>query len=70
MTKNVLIKGMTCSHCSARVEKAFNKIAGVTATVNLATHTATLSSTKEIPNDLIIQAVDDAGYDVSDIAEQ
>ncbi len=35
------VGGMTCAACSARVEKALNKLPGVTAQVNLATEKAT-----------------------------
>ncbi|MEY2342955.1 heavy metal translocating P-type ATPase [Acidithiobacillus sp. IBUN Pt1247-S3] len=34
------VTGMTCASCSSRVERALNKVAGVEASVNLATETA------------------------------
>jgi Cu+-exporting ATPase len=37
------IQGMACKHCSGRVEKALNALAGVSATVNLAEGTAVVS---------------------------
>jgi Cu+-exporting ATPase len=37
---DLLISGMTCASCAARVEKKLNKIEGVAATVNFATETA------------------------------
>src|SRR5580704_6555672 len=56
------IKGMTCASCAAHVEKQLNKLAGVTASVNLATETATVSFPATIaPRDLIA-AVSRAGY--------
>ena len=33
----LVIGGMTCASCAARVEKKLNKLDGVTATVNYAT---------------------------------
>ena len=36
----LLIGGMTCAACAARVEKKLNRMDGVTATVNLATEKA------------------------------
>jgi P-type Cu+ transporter len=56
------ISGMTCASCAVRVEKQLNKLAGVTATVNLATETAAVSSPVTLnPGDLIA-AVERAGY--------
>ena len=37
------ISGMTCAACSGRIEKALNKLPGVTASVNLATEIAHVS---------------------------
>ena len=43
------ISGMTCASCSARVEKALNKVPGVLdASVNLATEQATIKLVKGI----------------------
>ena len=57
------IEGMTCASCVARVEKALNKVEGVTAaSVNLATETAQVfGSNLNIAN--LIQAVKKAGYE-------
>ncbi len=37
------VGGMTCASCAARIEKKLNRIDGVTASVNFATETATVS---------------------------
>ncbi|MBA2282513.1 MAG: copper-translocating P-type ATPase [Acidimicrobiia bacterium] len=63
-TKNVelLIGGMTCASCAARVEKRLNKLEGVAATVNYATERAAVSAPDGIePQDLIAQ-VESIGY--------
>ena len=65
MTKVMKIEGMTCGHCSGRVEKALNAIPGVEATVNLAMGTATV--TGEASDDVLSKAVVDAGYEVAEI---
>lgn len=39
----LLIGGMTCASCAARVEKKLNRMDGVTATVNYATEKARVS---------------------------
>lgn len=63
----LLIKGMSCSHCVARVEKALNKIDGVEAKVDLATRTAKLNLSKPVSEAVIRETLDDIGYDVSEI---
>ncbi len=37
------VSGMTCAACAGRVERALNKIEGVTASVNYATERAIVS---------------------------
>ncbi|MFT6896655.1 MAG: Cu+-exporting ATPase [Paraglaciecola sp.] len=62
-TIQLKIDGLTCASCVGRVEKALNKVAGVaTASVNLATETATIESTAS--NSELIHAVIEAGYQV------
>jgi len=57
------ITGMTCASCSARVEKALAKVAGVLeASVNLATEQATIKVARGIPAAALIAAVERAGY--------
>ena len=56
------ISGMTCASCAVRVEKQLNKLAGVTATVNLATETAAVSSPVALDPGDLIAAVERAGY--------
>ena len=57
------ISGMTCASCSARVEKALNKVPGVLdASVNLATEQATIKLAKGLSAATLIAAVERAGY--------
>lgn len=37
------IEGMTCASCANRIERKLNRMPGVSATVNYATETATVS---------------------------
>jgi len=62
--KTLQIKGMSCGHCSARVEKALNAIDGVEAKVDLETNSAKLNLTKEISDETLKTAVDNVGYEV------
>jgi len=61
------IQGMTCSACSASVQKSVSNISGVTAVqVNLLTHNMVVESDSGLAlNDQIVQAVRDAGYDAA-----
>lgn len=66
-TKTIIIEGMSCGHCQARVEKALNAIEGIQASVDLASKTATVQLTKEISDDSLKTAISDAGYEVVSI---
>jgi Cu+-exporting ATPase len=65
--KKIAIKGMTCGHCSARVEKALNSIDGVKAEVDLASNTAKVLLSKEVTDDVLRSAIVDAGYEMTSI---
>lgn len=71
MRKLIKIKGMTCGHCSARVEKMLKGVEGVSdAVVDLEGENAIVNLSAPVDNDLIKEAVDDAGYEVIEILEQ
>lgn len=67
MTKTISIEGMSCGHCTARVEKALNALNGVTATVDLDAKTATVQLTGAVSDEALKNAVVDAGYEVTGI---
>lgn len=70
MTKKTLtISGMSCGHCSARVEKTLNNIEGVEAKVFLETNTAELKLTRDVSNEELKKTIDMIGYEVTDIKE-
>ena len=59
------IAGMTCASCVARVEKALAAVPGVsTASVNLATESATLRAAPEVTARDLERALEQAGYEV------
>jgi Cu+-exporting ATPase len=58
----LLIGGMTCASCAARVEKKLNKLDGVTATVNYATEKARVSVSGDVSTDDLIATVEKTGY--------
>lgn len=66
-TKTVFVEGMMCDHCSARVEKAIDKIEGASADVNWEKGKVLVSMSVEISDDEIRKAVENAGYTVTEI---
>jgi Cu+-exporting ATPase len=59
---DLVIEGMTCASCAARIEKRLNKLDGVTATVNFATEQARVAVPESISVDELITQVEAAGY--------
>ncbi|MGF6923152.1 copper ion binding protein [Paraburkholderia sp. 40] len=60
------INGMTCASCVARVEKSLSKVVGVSsASVNLATEQATIKALASVSRDVLVSAVQKAGYDAT-----
>jgi Cu+-exporting ATPase len=59
------VGGMTCASCQRRVEKALNKIDGVTASVNYATGSAVINSQNFVDPALYIKIIEDSGYSAS-----
>jgi Cu+-exporting ATPase len=62
------LEGMTCASCAARIEKKLNSLDGVEATVNFATEQATVRSGAGFPVEVLVGAVESAGYGASPAA--
>lgn len=58
----LIIGGMSCAACAAHIEKALNKMPGVSATVNYATEKATISQSGDFGAKDLIKTVEKAGY--------
>jgi P-type Cu+ transporter len=56
------IAGMTCASCAARLEKALNKLDGVTATVNFAMERASVTVPAGYDPQSLVAEVEKAGY--------
>ncbi|MFH5821589.1 heavy metal translocating P-type ATPase [Georgenia sp. AZ-5] len=56
------VEGMTCASCVSRVEKRLNKVPGARATVNLATESAHVELSEDVPDEALVEAVERAGY--------
>ncbi|WP_080420534.1 heavy metal translocating P-type ATPase [Burkholderia ubonensis] len=64
------IEGMTCASCVARVEKALAGVPGVTrVSVNLATERATVDAAAGVTTAQLVDAVRQAGYQATPVAE-
>ena len=59
------VQGMTCSSCVNSVEKALNKVEGVSATINFATETAHILAPADMDPKDLIKVVEKAGYSAS-----
>ena len=60
---DLLVGGMTCASCVNRVERKLNKLDGVTATVNLATASASVRFDPSLTvTDELVATVEKAGY--------
>lgn len=68
MTKVMTIEGMMCGHCTGRVQKALEAVAGVSAvTMSLEDKTAAVELTEEVSDKALTDAVNEAGYEVTQI---
>ena len=67
MEKIVNIEGMMCGHCVAHVDKALNAIDGVSAQVSLEDKRAVCTLSKEVSDEVLKNAVVEAGYEVTSI---
>ena len=61
----LVIGGMTCGACAARVQRTLNKLDGVDANVNVATSLAWVQLTRQVAIDDLVAAVTGAGYTAS-----
>lgn len=63
MKKIVTVEGMMCAHCQAHVQKALAALEGVTAVeVSLENKEACVSMDADLPDQLLMDAVTEAGY--------
>ncbi|MGN0329931.1 MAG: heavy metal translocating P-type ATPase [Kineothrix sp.] len=68
MTKTIMIEGMACGHCSARVQKELEALDGVKqAVVSLEEKKAQVRLEGEVSDGLLRETVEGAGYEVTEI---
>ncbi len=68
MTKTMIVEGMMCKMCKAHVEKALNALDGVSAEVVLEEKKAVVTMTAEVSDEVLTNAVTEAGYEVVSIS--
>ena len=69
MKKELKIKGMSCQHCVKHVTNALQEVAGVTAVkVDLAQANATVETDGSVGEQVLKDAVAEAGYEVTAIS--
>lgn len=62
LSVDLVVGGMTCSSCAARIERKLNRIDGVSASVNFALESASVRYRGPVTVEDLIAAVEDAGY--------
>lgn len=68
MKKTIFIEGMSCNHCKMRVENTLKELDGVTdVVVQLDNKLAEVELSTEITNEVLTEAIDDIGFDVTKI---
>lgn len=67
MKKVMNVDGMMCAHCQAHVQKALSEVEGVGAvTVDLEKKQAEITLEKDVPDQVLMDAVTEAGYTSTD----
>ncbi len=68
MEKTVIIEGMACGHCTARVQKALEAVEGIAkVTMSLENKSAEISLNAPVDDEALRAAVTEAGYEVIEI---
>jgi copper chaperone CopZ len=68
VTKIMKIEGMSCSHCTAAVERALKALPGVDAKVDLEAGIATIVISGDTTDEVLKKAVEEEDYEVVSIS--
>ena len=68
ITKTIFINGMSCGHCSKRVEEALKSVNGVKSVkVSLEDKKADIILKNDVDNEILNNAVEDVGFEVVNV---
>lgn len=67
MSKIISVEGMSCQHCVAHVKNALEEIGASNVKVDLAGKSAAIDG--DVSDEKIKAAIEDAGYEVTNIKE-
>lgn len=68
--KIIIVEGMSCKHCSQKVEDRLMKIDKVhSVKINLKKKEVLVTLMEEVSNDIFIPAIEELGYQVTSIYE-
>ena len=67
MQKVITIEGMMCGHCTGRVEAALNELDGVKVVETSVEKKHAIVEVETISDEVMKEAIEDAGYDVVEI---
>ncbi|MFA5450361.1 MAG: heavy metal-associated domain-containing protein [Clostridia bacterium] len=70
MKKVIEVKGMSCAHCQTNVKNALNALIGVDAEVDLKKGIAVVTLTRDVPDEELKTAVNNAGYTAVSVVEK
>lgn len=65
--KTMIVEGMHCENCEARVQNALNRLEGVAARVSWKKKTAVVAYSAEVADSLLKTTVESMGYKVTEI---
>jgi len=68
MIKTISIEGMSCGHCTGRVEKALNALEGVVVKSVSVENKNAIIETSMASDEALKEAVEDMGFDVLKIS--
>lgn len=68
MKKILSIEGMSCGHCTSRVEKALNELEGVkVVSVSVEDKNAVIELKENITDEVLKETIEEIGFDVLNV---